>query len=379
VLDGGPEAILERLGESAVDARLGGGAVRYLGFEAFPSGALPGDEVTLVHYWMADHRVERPYRVFVHFLVDGAHGWIPHGDHSPMPSSDRWPVGRVVRDEHRIRLPDVLPGTSVALRVGLYHDDVRMPVDDAGKQDGHQRIVAGSFPVSGTALALPVYDAPRLSAPPRLDGIVDNREWGMAPWTEPFLPSSGRGMARVSTRARMAWDPGHLYLAFVADDPDIQGTLMRRDQPVYREEAVEVFIDAKGTGRDYVELQVSPNGTQFDAAFEGGPRANMNVGFDARYTVAAKVDGTIGNASDRDESWTTEWSIEVASLPHAGGQIRLGDRWRVNLFRVAKDRVAGAQTPDESAWSPPLMGDFHNLERFGELWFKGGQTEATDE
>ena len=52
-----------------------------------------------------------------------------------------------------------------------------------------------------------------------------------------------------------------------------------------------------------------------------------------------------------------------------GGTITAGDSWRINLFRVSKDRARGGTRNDESAWSAPLMGDFHNLERFGQLSF----------
>ena len=79
-----------------VDATLGGGRVRYLGFEANPEGALPNDQVTIVHHWVAFAPLDEPYRVFVHALVDGAAGWIAHGDHDPIPSPDQWPAGALV-------------------------------------------------------------------------------------------------------------------------------------------------------------------------------------------------------------------------------------------------------------------------------------------
>ncbi len=379
VLSETPEQVLARLERdgSRVDATLGSGAVRYLGFEAFPSGALPGDEVTLVHYWVATQQLDRPYRVFVHFLLQGARGWVPHGDHDPLPSPPRWPIGSVIRDEHRVRLPAELPADRLELRVGLYDRDDRMPVDGEANNDGDDRIRAGGFEVSGTARPVPEYHAPRLKKPPALDGRIDEAEWGGAPWIEGFEKSVGRGLSNLSTRARLAWDPDHLYLAIIVEDPDIQGTLNDRDAPIYLQEAVEIFIDPTRSRRDYVELQVSPRGTLFDAAFSGGPRRNMTTAFNARYQVAVAIDGTLNDPADVDRSWTTEWSIEVASIPGVVEKIKGGTNWRINLFRVAKDRNGGRQVPDESAWSPPLMGDFHNLERFGELWFDDADSTAT--
>lgn len=361
------EQVLQRLtaADRAVDATLGGGRVRYLGFEATPDGALPNDQVTVVHYWVATRPLDQPYRVFVHALVAGAAGWIEHGDHDPIPSPDRWPIGAVIRDEHRLRLPERIPGDAVELRVGLYLGNQRLPVDRPEQQDGQNRVLAGRFAVAGQPVPLPSYRAPKLATPPVLDGTIDDAEWGGAPWSEPFEISRG-GTPAITTRARLAWDDDHVYLAFDTTDPDILGTFTKRDEPVYQQEAVEIFI-RPGAAPDYLELQVSPRGTQFDARFTGGARRNMNTTYDARYEVGVALDGTLNDPSDRDRGWRTEWSIELASL--GGARIEPGRPWRINMFRVAKDRVAGQLRPDESAWSPPLMGDFHNLERFGQLWF----------
>ena len=377
ILKDSPEQVLARLNNvgHAVDASLGGGKVRYLGFEVMPEGALPGDQVTVLHYWYANGPLEAPYRVFVHGLVQGAMGWVDHGDHMPVPSPDQWPVNLVVRDEHVLRLPERLPADAVELRVGLYLGNDRLPVDDARKHDGTNRIRAGKFSVSGEPLPLPSYYAPRLSVAPKLDGKIEDAEWGGAPWIEEFKKSRGDGSSSLKTRARLAWDPDHLYLAFEAEDPDIQAPQKKRDDPVYQHEALEIFVDPKGTG-DYVELQASPRAVLFDAAFTGGPRRNMQVEFDARYEVGVATNGTIDDPQDRDVGWSTEWAIDVASLP-GGEKLGTDSLRRINLFRIAKDRIGGRQVVDESAWSPPLMGDFHNLERFGLLRFTEHVGDAT--
>ena len=376
ILEEAPDAVLERLGREGhrVDVALGDGAVRYLGYEAFPEGAFPGDQVTLVHYWTATRALEADYRVFVHFLVQGARGHVPHGDHDPIPPTRGWPVGAVIRDEHRVELPGRLLGRRVDPRVGLYAGDRRMPVriDDLAAGDGDDRIRAPGFAVNGTPVPLPVYEAARLSAPITADGTAGAGEWAGTTEIERFVASDGSRPARRSTRARLGWDAEHLYLAFEADDPDILGTYTRRDEPVYREESLEIFIDPTGTGDDYVELQVSPKGTQFDASFRGGPRRGMRTSWDARYQSAVVVDGTVeplrGTPAGADRGWRSEWIIEAASIPGLETPLSAGRELRINLFRIGKDRTpSGELVPDESAWSPPLMGDFHNPERFGIL------------
>ena len=45
---------------------------------------------------------------------------------------------------------------------------------------------------------------------------------------------------------------------------------------------------------------------------------------------------------------------------------KVGDTWRINMFRM--DMPAG-KPQQASGWSPPLVGDFHALDKFGELVF----------
>jgi hypothetical protein len=82
------------------------------------------------------------------------------------------------------------------------------------------------------------------------------------------------------------------------------------------------------------------------------------------------VDGTLNKRNDQDKGWVAEIAIplaDVAGLDTAQKIApKVGDVWRLNLFRMdspeGKPQVA-------SAWSPPLVGDFHKLDRFGELAF----------
>jgi hypothetical protein len=176
----------------------------------------------------------------------------------------------------------------------------------------------------------------------------------------------------------VGWDDAALYVAFTTKDPDVRAGMTAHDDPIYREEAIEMFVSADDP-RNYVELQSSPRGITFDASFTGGPRRNMRVAYDADFEAACTVRGTINDPNDVDQGWSCEWRVGLASIPGVRLPIDpLATRWRVNFFRVAKDaaRLAGGGSaddrlvPDESAWSPPLMGDFHNLERFGTLVFR---------
>jgi hypothetical protein len=346
---------------------LGNGAVRYLGFTPSVEPARLGQTLTVRHAWQVVRPLDRPYRVFVHGLVEGARGWVENGDHDVSPPTDRWDPNTLVITEQKLTVPAVFPGLELELRVGLWDGHSRLPVDGGG--DGEGRIRAGSLAVAGDPLPRPTYHARYCQTPPRVDGRIDEGEWCSSAWTRAFLPSLGQGSSPNVTEARLVWDDAHLYLAMRTTDPDITATLFAPDAPLYREEALEIFLDPTSSHQDYVELQTNPLGARFDAAFHGGPRRNMDTAFDAQYHTAVVVDGTLNDPHDHDRAWSTEWRIDLASLPGVELPWVPGACMRINLLHIGKDRTGGALRRDESAWSPPLQGDFHNLERFGDLCF----------
>ena len=67
--------------------------------------------------------------------------------------------------------------------------------------------------------------------------------------------------------ARLLWDDQHLYVFVQITDSDVFSSYKQHDDPIWKADCVELFIDADGTRRGYVELQVNPNNAQFDAWF----------------------------------------------------------------------------------------------------------------
>ena len=66
--------------------------------------------------------------------------------------------------------------------------------------------------------------------------------WNDLPALPPFILADGRGPARQQTVTRVCYDALGLYVRFDCDDGAIWGTYTRRDDPIYDEEVVEVFI-----------------------------------------------------------------------------------------------------------------------------------------
>jgi len=155
-----------------------------------------------------------------------------------------------------------------------------------------------------------------------------------------------------------------LFVAFQCEDPDMSGKYRKRDEPLYMDEVVEVFLDVDADRQDYVEIEVSPRNVLFDASF-GARRQGMELGFNPRLVSAVRVAGTIDDDSDRDSGYTVELEIPFQELR---GQGRLppepGDVWQVNFFRI--DKSFGRE---EASMLSPALGDFHNLDAFVAMRF----------
>jgi len=229
-------------------------------------------------------------------------------------------------------------------------------------EDGEPRVPETTIPVWTGTIAV--------------DGRLDEPGWQAAPV---LTLSDSRGRPDVDfegrrTRLRLAYDASNLYVGFEAEDPDVTDRHEDRDDPIYEHEAVELFlmphVDGPWTG-PYVELQASPRGVIFDASFTG-PRRGMRSSWNGTQTVVSNVAGSL-NARARDSGWTSEWKVPFDGLRWVRDRPQPGEVWRMNAFRI--DRSSGL--PDaHAAWSPPRVGDFHRVERFGFIRF-GVKTATT--
>ncbi len=165
----------------------------------------------------------------------------------------------------------------------------------------------------------------------------------------------------------------HLYVAFSCRDTDIWGTYTQRDEPLFDEEVVEIFLCPSGNLAHYFEFEVSPRNTVFDANVFNpeGDRRTMLVDREwnaAGLRTAVRVAGTLGQRDDHDLGWIAELAIPFADLGLPGPPAP-NEQWRINLYRIERGEVE-----EFSAWSPTLKSppDFHVPSRFGTLVFVDG-------
>lgn len=207
---------------------------------------------------------------------------------------------------------------------------------------------------------------PRLLQPPHIDGQLDEPAWRRSARFELASRSDGRAPARQQTQLRLGWDDKFLYLAGRCADRDIRGHYHKRDDPLYLEEVLEVFFDTNADGRDYLELEVSPNGRTFDAWFSGR-RSGRRLDWNPALRLAVRVDGTLNDSRDTDRAWTVELALPLADLPGRVVLPAAGVRWRANFYRIDKSGRGGEAT----SWRPARSGDFHDPAARGIIEFSG--------
>ncbi|HZH04495.1 MAG TPA: carbohydrate-binding family 9-like protein, partial [Myxococcaceae bacterium] len=179
----------------------------------------------------------------------------------------------------------------------------------------------------------PEYAVAFTPSPPVIDGDLTDKAWGLAQAVVLRNSLSGAPV-RETTQLRLLHDGRFLYAAFDCQDADVWGTLLQRDEPLYTQEVVELFVDADGDGKTYQEIEVSPRNTVFDASFPAR-RQGMDLSYDSGVSSAVQVKGTLNLPEDLDRGWSVELRIPLRSFspappPVAGKE----QRWRFNAYRL---------------------------------------------
>jgi hypothetical protein len=360
-LEGVPNDLSFRSG-----ATWNGGTVVYLGAKVTPQSAKAGQTVTVTNYFAAARPPPQGWGFFVHIIDSSSGQMLMNADHEiqngAMPLGS-WPVGKIIEDTTSFAVPPSVGAPRMLL--GFWQNNDRLPVDQPQAHDGTNRMIGPPIPLEQS---LPEYHIHRTAKPPVIDGALNDDVWKSAEAVELKGSYDGRPVQR-KTVARMLYDDANLYAAFDCEDPDVWGTLYNRDDAIYNQEVVEVFLDANADGKTYNELEVSPNNVIFDAQFETR-RSDLEKAkaWDSGMKTAVKVRGTINNDSDRDDGWSVEMQIPINRLdevPHIPPQP--GDRWRFNLYRL--EHLVREKQVEGQPFSPLYQGDFHNLPRFGWLVF----------
>ena len=184
------------------------------------------------------------------------------------------------------------------------------------------------------------------------------------------------GPAKYSTQFRAMWTERGLYVRFDATDDDPWYDHTDRDDPLWEEEVVEIFLDPSRTGTNYAEVEINPGGAVCDVRMLAGePKKQIDLNWNLEgLTLRVHL-----NHGSRGQilGWTA-----IVLLPWTGFETlppvrdvalppRTGDRWRFNVFRI--ERPGGRDAPNRNvifaAWSPPPGRSFHVPAVFRDLEF----------
>ena len=214
--------------------------------------------------------------------------------------------------------------------------------------------------------AAPLYRCRRTRKPPAIDGMISPAIWRQAEAVPLRIATTGKPPQQPA-EARLLYDDDCLYVAFHCLDRDAWGSLTRRDDPIYREEVVEVFIDPTRGRRSYIEIEVSPLNTVLDLYILNDPRCPpMRPLWQWNCMGLRTAVHVERGANHRTKFWNCEMAIPFDQL-HDAPNIppKPGDRWRMNLYRI--DHLP--HLDEYSAWSRITGKSFHCPQCFGELLF----------
>ncbi len=376
--------------QNAVNADLGGKVV-YLGNDVDTDTLAPGGKVTITHYWRITAPPGAGWKIFAHVTGATSKDWM-NVDYTDMRAgypAKRWKAGDIIKDVQKFALAKDWTSSYAQLSVGMYRKGGRsikdrMPIV-SGPADDQSRVKVFRFKVkAGAAKAKPRpsqagYAVWRASGPITIDGKADEPAWKKAKRSPAFVDAEGGPKTGKETRAQLLWDDENLYVFISAQDDDVFSPYKKHDEPLWKADVLELFIDADRNRRGYVELQVNPNNAQFDSWFATTREQPGDVKWTANMKSAVVVHGSADKRGDKDVGWDVEIAIPLAAVKGNDPTMRVtlppkpGDKWRLNIVRgdkPQKDRLRA------SSWNKLTYQDFHALGRMLTVTF-GDDTGKT--
>ncbi|KAG1668749.1 hypothetical protein FOA52_014295 [Chlamydomonas sp. UWO 241] len=277
-------------------------------------------------------------------------------------------------------------------------------------------LLACMLPLGVARDAMTVTDG--AGAAPTIDGRMDDPAWEAAPWSEAFSDINGpeKLVPRHATRMKMLWDDQYLYIGLWNDEPHPWANLTLHDSIIYKDNAVEVFIDPDSDNHNYYEVEVNALGTMWDLfltkPYRDGAAVLHNwetleparptmadgpIGSDGRPTGwrpmrhAVWVDGALNDGSGgNSKGWGVEMAIPWSVLGMASfrpSPPAPGDQWRVQFSRVqwivrwdVRARVYVKAPPQQEAtwyvWTPQHEDQMHKPEVWGYVQFSSAPAVA---
>jgi hypothetical protein len=189
--------------------------------------------------------------------------------------------------------------------------------------------------------SVPVYRCKRVAGPPSLDGGA----WNGAEMLKTAFHLLGKPQERSASFLSLAamWDDDALYVSYLSDPSPVPVTMRDRDDDLFDECAVEVFLRA---GDGYYEVEVNPLGTVLDLYF---PEVEVE---DWRATARFDVQGMRWQVGEVGASgrWWAQLAIPWDGVPKVTRGTHNGEPCVYGNF--ARSQVLPSGEYDLTSWSP---------------------------
>ena len=204
-------------------------------------------------------------------------------------------------------------------------------------------------------------DVPRFPSAPRIDGRLDEPLWAAAARADTFYQFSNRHNAAVASDLRTQLLVGYtseaLFIGFRGFDAHPDSIVVGdhgHDGAIWRDDMVELFIDANLDRMNYVHTGVNSMGVVSDRYLVKSDRSvrDEERAWDADGEAAAHVG---------EDLWSLEYRLDFGQpqLPRP----KPGTVWGFNFSRTFRGR-------EYAQWVRTFGPDAHNPDGFGQLLFR---------
>lgn len=180
-----------------------------------------------------------------------------------------------------------------------------------------------------------------------------------------FYKANGESVDYYQTKIKTCYNDKSLFIKFLCEDEEILSNFKNYNDPVYNEEAVEVFI-APGNRTRYYEIDLSPRNIVFEALITNDLNGKKFKCYsDWRCNgLRSKI---LKKSTDFNQSTFGNWEaiLEIPFKSLTTEQI-IPSKWHINFYRIKR-------IPEEeySCWLPTYQEppNFHIPKYFGEIIF----------
>ncbi|MBM4386249.1 MAG: carbohydrate-binding family 9-like protein, partial [Deltaproteobacteria bacterium] len=249
--------------------------IKLIGVDVSPKEAKAGEKVKITYYWESLKEAPGAWKIFVHLELPGRK--MENLDHQPVQSLypiNQWKKGEIIKDVQEVKINEEIEQGTATLWIGVFNEDIlreqgtgdRMKLVNKAQvqNDGNNRIKAAQFTVSGKAdreakkEELSKLRVVKAMGKITVDGKLDEPAWGEAERSKPFRGANGSDApADLETTISLLYDDENLFFGFNVKDKNIFNNKQNRDDMLWEQDVVEIYIDHDGDGKDYLEIQIA--------------------------------------------------------------------------------------------------------------------------